>query len=109
MRTHPADDLLGQLAEEGIEPVREMVQKQAYDRTRSDLMGRLVAVSTLLGVTCPEYAIWKRQAEEKPAQVERRMKEMWRSFQAPVTPPRPKERDEGRERKPAPFMRFEKP
>jgi hypothetical protein len=76
IRTKLADALLGQFADEGIEPVREMVQRRAYDQMSSDLMRRLVAVSTVLGVTFPEYPLWKREAEEKLAEQERKMKEM---------------------------------
>ena len=114
IRTKLADALLGQFADEGIEPVREMVQRRAYDPMSSDLMSRLVAVSTILGVTFPEYPIWKREAEEKLAKQERRMKEMRGFFQAPAKPalpPKPapaKERDDFLERKPAPFLRTEK-
>ncbi len=114
IRTKLADALLGQFADEGIEPVREMVQRRAYDPVNSDLMRKLVAVSTILGVTFPEYPIWKREAEEKLAKQERRMKEMRGFLQAPAKPPLPpkpgptKERDDILERKPAPFLRTEK-
>jgi hypothetical protein len=114
IRTKLADALLGQFAGEGIEPVRQMVQRRAYDPSNSDLMRKLVAVSTVLGVTFPEYPIWKREAEEKLAKQERRMKEMRGFFQAPAKPPLPpkpdpaRERDDYLERKPAPFLRTEK-
>jgi hypothetical protein len=114
IRTRLADALLGQFADEGIEPVREMVQKRAYDPMNSDLMRKLVAVSTVLGVTFPEYPIWKREAEERLAKQERRMKEMRGFVQAPAKPPLPPkdspatERDDFLERKPAPFLRTEK-
>jgi hypothetical protein len=113
IRTKLADALLGQFAEEGIEPVREMVQRRAYDRASGDLLSRLVAVSTVLGVTFSEYPIWKREAEEKWAKAERWMKEMG-GFQAPAKPTLPqksapaKEREEFLKRKPAPFLRSEK-
>jgi hypothetical protein len=114
IRTKLADALLGQFADEGIEPVRQMVQRRAYDPSNSDLMRKLVAVSTALGVTFPEYPIWKREAEDKLAKQERRMKEMRGFFQAPAQPalpPKPapaRERDDYLERKPAPFLRTEK-
>jgi hypothetical protein len=114
IRTKLADALLRQFADEGIEPVREMVQKRAYDRTSADLMSRLVAVSTVLGVTFPEYLIWKREAEEKWAKAERQMKEMRGFFQAPPQPALPpksapaKEPDDYLERKPIPFLRTDK-
>jgi len=100
IRTKLADALLGQFADEGIEPVRQMVERRAYDPMNSDLMRKLVAVSTVLGVTFPELPIWKREAEEKLAKQERRMKEMRGFFQAPAQPtlpPKPapaKERDD---------------
>jgi hypothetical protein len=112
IRTKLADALLGQFADEGIEPVREMVQRRAYDPTNSDLMRKLVAVSTALGVSFPEYPFWKREAEEKLARQERRMKEMRGFFQAPArpaSPPKPAPaRGDYQERKPAPFLRSEK-
>jgi hypothetical protein len=114
IRTNLADALLGQFADEGIEPVREMVQRWAYDPMSSDLMRKLVAVSTVLGVTFPEYPIWKREAEERLAKQEGRMKEMWSFMQAPQQPALPsqaapaKERDDFLEREPAPFLRTQK-
>ena len=114
IKTKLADALLGQFAEEGIEPVREMVQQGDYDPVSVDLISHLVAVSTILGVTFPEYPIWKQQAEEKLAKQERRMKEMRGFFQAPVKPalpPKPspaKERDNYVERKPTPFLHTQK-
>jgi hypothetical protein len=114
IRTKLADALLGQFADEGIELVRDLVQRSAYDRASGDLMSRLVAVSTVLDVTFPEYLTWKRQSEEKWAKAERRMKEMRGFFQAPGQPALPsksapaKEREDFLERKPAPFLRTEK-
>ena len=114
IKTELADALLAQMAEEGIEPVRQMVQQRAYDSGMCDLMSRLVAVSTILGVTFPEYSIWKREAEEKWARMEQRMKEMSGFIQATVTPPVPskpapaRKKDADLERKPAPLLRTEK-
>jgi hypothetical protein len=114
IRTRLADALLGQFADEGIEPVREMVQRRAYDPMSSDLVRKLVAVSTVLGVTFPEYPVWKREAAEKLARQERRRKDMRGFFQAPAKPslpPKPapaKERDDFLERKPEPYLRIEK-
>ncbi len=113
IRTKLADALLGQFSDEGIEPVREMVQRRAYDRTSVDLLSRLVAVSTIMGVTFPEYLIWKREAEEKWAEVEERMKEMRGLVQASAQPALPKsaparEREGLLEPKPAPFLRNDK-
>jgi hypothetical protein len=115
IRTKLADALLGQFADEGIELVRDLVQRSAYDRASGDLMSRLVAVSTVLDVTFPEYLMWKRESEEKWAKAERRMKEMRGFFQAPAQPALPskaapaKEREDFLERKPAPFLRTDKP
>ena len=114
IRTNLATALLGQFADEGIEPVREMVQKRAYDRTIADLMSHLVAVSTVLGVTFPEYLIWKHEAEEKWAKAERRMKEMRGFLQVPAQPALPPksapatDHDDYLERKPTPFLRTDK-
>lgn len=114
IRTKLADALLGQFADEGIEPVREMVQRRAYDSMSSDLMRKLIAVSTIVGVTFPEYPIWKREAEDRLAKQERRMKEMWNFMQTPSQPAAPsqsgsaRERGDFLERKPAPFLRTKK-
>jgi hypothetical protein len=113
IRTELADALLSQYADEGIEPVREMVQRREYDSMTSDLMRKLVAVSTVLGVDFPEYQLWKREAEEKLNKQERRMGEMEGFLHAPARsalPPKLADaRDEYPERKPAPFLRTEKP
>lgn len=82
IRIKLADALLGQVADEAIEPVRQMVEKRAYE-DGGELMGRLVAVSTILGVTFPEYAIWKRASEDNLEKKERRMGAMWRMPPAP--------------------------
>jgi hypothetical protein len=112
IRTNLACALLGQFADEGIEPVRQMVQRRAYDSMTSDLMRKLVSVSTVMGVTFPEYPIWKREVEEKLATQERRMNEMRGFAQSPVEPTSQptaaasKEQD-FLDRKPAPFIRSE--
>jgi hypothetical protein len=62
IRTKLADALLGQFADEGIEPVREIVQKRGYDSFSRDLMSRLVAVSTVLGSPSPNM----RPGRERP-------------------------------------------
>lgn len=67
IRTKLADALLAQFDSSGIEPVREMVAKRAYDSSVLDLSRRLVAVSTIMDVTFPELVIWKREVEEKQA------------------------------------------
>jgi hypothetical protein len=112
IRTELADALLTQFADESIEPVRAMVDKRAYDATHSDLMRRLVAISTVVGVSFPEYPIWKRQAEERLADQERRIKEMSAPLRSSAkTAPRPKasrEQDDVDERKPTPYLRTEK-
>jgi hypothetical protein len=110
IRTHLADALLSQFAEEGIEPVRDMVQRRAYDSMSCDLMRKLVAVSTVLGVTFPQYPTWKREAEAMLAKQERRMWEMQGSFEAPAkpTPKTSPARHDNLERKPAPLLSPEK-
>jgi hypothetical protein len=105
IRTKLAAALLAQLDPAGIEPVREMVQKRAYDDSVLDLSGRLVAVSLLLDVDFPELPIWKREAEEKQARIERRMREMQMPMPARSAP---EPREDYWERKPTPFLRVEK-
>ncbi|GEM_PF-5062934 len=56
IRTNLADALLGQFADEGFEPVRALVQRRAYDDRSSDLMRRLIAVSTVVGATFPRIS-----------------------------------------------------
>jgi len=110
IRTNLADALLSQYAEEAIEPVREMVQRRAYDTMSSDLMRKLVAVSTVLGVTFPEYPIWKRESEENLVRQERRTREMRGFFEAPAKPASKTSpaRHDYLERKPTPFLIAEK-
>jgi hypothetical protein len=114
IRTSLAVALLGQFADEGIEPVREMVQRRAYDAMSSDLMRKLVAISTVVGVTFPEYPIWKREVEDRWAKQERRMKEMRAVLHAPLEPlgsskaAPAQEREDYRQGKPTPFLRTEK-
>jgi hypothetical protein len=86
IRTHLASALLSQFAEESIEPVRQMVEQEAYDTIVMDLKGKLVAVSTVVGVSFPELSAWKHRTEEKRAQIEKRMKEMDASFNSPLPP-----------------------
>lgn len=114
IRTNLANALLGQFAEEGIEPVREIVQRRAYDAMFSDVMHKLVAVSTVTGVTFPEYPIWKREVEDRWVRQVRRMKEMRTILHAPeevvVSPKAPpaREREDFRDWKPTPILRTEK-
>jgi len=109
IRTKLADALLAQFPEEGIEPVREMVARRAYDSQGLDLPARLVAVSTIMGVTFPELPVWKREVEEKQARTERRMREMRGLMYspAPVAPAPPQRQDDYLERKPVPIQRRE--
>ncbi|MFO0928378.1 MAG: SEC-C metal-binding domain-containing protein [Gemmataceae bacterium] len=86
-RTGMADALLSQMADEAIEPVRQMVRDRAYDEGWSDLMGKLVAVSTLLDVTFPEFPIWKRETETKRKRQLRQMNKRAKLFSAPLLLP----------------------
>ncbi len=113
IRTELADALLSQFAVEGTEPVCELVRRDDYDPMNSDLKAKLVTVSTIMGVTFPEYATWKREAEDKLANQERRMKQMSEFLQAPAKRPvtvKPAATKGGDylERKPTPFLRTEK-
>ncbi|MBY0525672.1 MAG: SEC-C domain-containing protein [Gemmataceae bacterium] len=110
IRSRLADALLAQFAFEGIEPIRQMVERRAYDSFSVDLMNRLVAVSTIMDVTFPELPVWKRQMEEKLALTERRTREALDRFEAPnpITPAAPASMDDYRERKLTPFLRPDK-
>lgn len=108
IRDKLADALLSQFADEAIEPVREIVQRRAYDPMNSDLMRRLVSVSTVLGVTFPEYPIWKREVEERRAKQERKIKGRRGFSQAPATPAILEEQDDYLDRKLTPFVREKK-
>lgn len=112
IRTNLAAALLGQFAEEAIGPVREMVLKRDYDETVCDLMGSLVAVSTIMGVTFPEYPHWKREVEGRREKQEKRTKAMMDLSKLPTSGKKPTTapfRDaEVTERKPIPFLRIQK-
>jgi len=82
IQTLLADALLAQLADEALEPARQMVERQAYDADYADLMGRIVAVSTIMEATFAELPLWKRQVEEKQARTEQRMRELDNPLQA---------------------------
>jgi hypothetical protein len=109
IKTNLATALLGQMAEEAIEPVRQMVLQRDYDSEGFDVPGRLVTVSTILGVTFPEYAEWKRESEERWAETERRMQEVRESWKNPPPPAPAWEPPPLAERKQAPFVRADKP
>jgi hypothetical protein len=110
IKTMLADALLSQFADEGIEPVRDMVLKKAYDPMTADLKQKLVAVSTVRCVSFPEFAAWKRETELKRADQEPRQNEMF-TFRdispQPRTLPRTEQPDM-RERNAIPFQRTEK-
>jgi uncharacterized protein YecA (UPF0149 family) len=114
VRTCLANALLGQFADESIEPVRELVQRRAYDEKTIDLMEKLVAVSTVVGAAFPEYPIWKREVEKRQAKLERRMKEVEAAMYAsPKSAPPPKassaqEQEDFSERRLSPIFRTEK-
>lgn len=78
------------------------------------LIGTLVAVSTVLDATFPEYPIWKREVENRRAKQERKMKDMRSFLLAPASPtPLPKpspleEHADFSQQKPAPITRAEK-
>jgi hypothetical protein len=84
-KTVIAHSLLAQLTPEAIEPVRQLVRTREYDERHSDLMFQLVSVSALVGVDFPEYRAWKREAETRQAEVERKM---WQVFEGCLRDPR---------------------
>jgi uncharacterized protein YchJ len=86
VRTNLALALLSNYALEGVEVVRQLVLARRYNPSLADVQADLVAASALMGVTFPEYDVWKRMAEDREKQLERRMKELsaWRE-----EPPRP--------------------
>jgi hypothetical protein len=113
IRTQLADALLSQYADEGIEVIREMVRHRDCEALGSNLRPKLVAVSTIMGKTFPEYPAWKREAELSQAKQERRARKMREFLYAPAEPALPpkssplRERDDFPLSKPAPFVRTE--
>jgi hypothetical protein len=83
VKTWLADALLGQFAADAIEPVREMVRTRDYSEIASDLKSRIVAVSTVVGVSFPEYPVWKQHADQRLAKSERALREIEEFMQAP--------------------------
>jgi len=86
VRTNLALALLSNYALDGVEVVRQLVLARRYNASLADVQADLVAASAVMGVTFPEYDVWKRMAEDREKQLERRMKELsaWRE-----EPPRP--------------------
>jgi hypothetical protein len=115
IRTNLARGLLGNYTFEGIEPVRDLIRKRQYDSQVMDLPRKLVAISTALEVTFPEFEFWKQEAERKHAQMLKKMKEMEKFMYTPLPAPpgprlqeeRPREK-EWPENRPVPFMRLDK-
>lgn len=63
-RSFLANALLGHFADEAVEPIRQMLVGPA-DRLDAEELGlrrRLVAASTVMGVTFPEFDLWYQQA-----------------------------------------------
>jgi len=60
-----ANALLGNFADEAVEPARRMVLKDDLNPDEMDLRYRLVAASTVMGVTFPEYDEWYKAAVKK--------------------------------------------
>jgi hypothetical protein len=87
IKTHLADALLSQFAEEAIDPVREMVRQNAYEAMDSHLPGKLIAVSTVLGVTFPELTTWKQAAEKKRFERQQMMQRIQPVQSAPTKQP----------------------
>jgi hypothetical protein len=114
IRTQLADAALGNFADEAIEPIREMVRRRDYDPMHSDLMRKLVTVSTVLDVTFAEFPLWKRESEDRWAKQQRQIKEFEGFAKAPPLPVLPlkssaaKERDDFPIRKTMPFLRLKK-
>lgn len=65
-----ANALLGQFADEAIEPVRQLLLDYDAEAFPSlyDLRERLVAVATVMGVSFPEYDAWYAAAAEEWAE-----------------------------------------
>lgn len=64
VKEYLASALMGSFIHEVIEPVRETVRLARPWPELDDLKYRLVAVSTIMGVSFPEYDLWYKQAEE---------------------------------------------
>jgi uncharacterized protein YecA (UPF0149 family) len=85
IKTWLALAFLGQFAEESIEPVREIILREEYDPGVDDLKEHLAAISVVVGVSYPEYLVWKQEAEERLAKEERRMEQarLWKTSPPP--------------------------
>jgi hypothetical protein len=95
VRTNLALALLSNYALDGVEVVRQLVLTRRYNASLADVQGDLVAACAVMGVTFPEYAVWKRMAEDREKQLERRIRELnaWRDAPPPPPPAREKPDD----------------
>jgi hypothetical protein len=59
--------LLGNFAEESVEPIRQMIEEdeEDFDPELADLKYRLTAVATIMGVSFPGYEEWYKEAVEE--------------------------------------------
>lgn len=63
--------LTSQFAEEGIEPVRQVILDGRYDERLANLKRGIVAAATLLGVPFPEREQWKAEVDAKQWELEK--------------------------------------
>ncbi len=63
IREFLASALLGNFVNEAVDPIREMLKQQRHEEF-DDLKFRLVAASTIMGISFPEYDLWYEEAQE---------------------------------------------
>jgi hypothetical protein len=85
IRTKLATALMAQFDPDAVESVREMVKEKNYDEGYANLKRHLVAACSVMGVTFPEYAQWKRDIDIREARRAREQKETWSFLNHPRT------------------------
>jgi hypothetical protein len=69
-----AQALMSQFAYEGIEPVRQVVLDDDYDRSVSDLRRDLIVATTLMEIELPEKEQWRADLEKHRAEREKQVR-----------------------------------
>jgi hypothetical protein len=73
VRTWLAQALTSQFAYEAVEPVRQVILSDDYDRTATDLRLDLIVAATLMEVDLPEKERWRVEVEKGRTEREKRI------------------------------------